>query len=115
MTTAYFVVDHATDPDKVDGLVESYQMVPVQYEQEDGSVVSGVRRVNFVHWPSAPQPFVHEEWSEDLIFSNIYTPADDLGDDDEDEEDLDEEDYEDEDDEASFSEEDEVEQQEAES
>lgn len=86
MSSSYFVVDHVSDEGKTDGLVESYQMVPVQYEQEDGTTVQGFRRLNFVHWPSQPHPFVHEEWSEDLVFSNIYLPdedqADDYGDDD---------------------------------
>jgi hypothetical protein len=100
MATAYFVVDHVSDENKTDGLVESYQMLPVQYEQEDGSVVSGFRRVNFVHWPTLPSPFVHEEWSEDLVFSNIYTPEEDSGGDDD--EDDDEEEYDDEDEETSF-------------
>jgi hypothetical protein len=89
---AYFVVDHVSDQTKVDGLVESYQMIPVKYEQDDGSIVSGLRRLNFVHWPSQPHPFVHEEWSEDLVFSNIYTPEDDNNYDDE-EEDEDDDDY----------------------
>lgn len=96
MATAYFVVNHVSDQNKKDGLVESYQMIPVQYEQEDGTVAAGFRRVNFVHWPELPTPFVHEEWSEDLVFSNIYTPEDDGDYDDEDEED----DYEDEDEET---------------
>jgi hypothetical protein len=100
MAGSYFVVDHVSDENKTDGLVESYQMLPVQYQQEDGTVVSGFRRVNFVHWPNVPTPFVHEEWSEDLTFTNIYSPDDDAVDEDEDE---DEDDYDDEDeDEASF-------------
>jgi hypothetical protein len=98
MSSSYFVVDHVSDETKTDGLIESYQMVPVQYEQEDGTVVSGLRRLNFVHWPSQPHPFVHEEWSEDLVFSNIYLPDEDQTDDED--EDEDEDDYGD--DEASF-------------
>jgi hypothetical protein len=96
MAGSYFVVDHVSDTNKTDGLVESYQMLPVQYQQEDGTVVSGFRRVNFVHWPNIPNPFVHEEWSEDLSFSNIYSPDDDYADD----EDEDEEDYQDDEDEG---------------
>jgi len=99
MSGSYFVVDHASDEAKKDGLVESYQMVPVQYEQEDGSTISGFRRLNFVHWPSLPHPFVHEEWSEDLVFSNIYLPDEDQTDDEDDEDYDDEDEY---DDEASF-------------
>ena len=98
MPTAYFVVDHVSDEQKTDGLVESYQMIAVQYQQEDGTLASGIRRVNFVHWPELPNPFVHEEWSEDLVFSNIYTPEEDGGpndeEDDEEEEDEDEDDLE---------------------
>ena len=99
MANSYFVVDHVSDQTKTDGLVESYQMVPVNYEQEDGSTISGFRRLNFVHWPAQPHPFVHEEWSEDLVFSNIYLPDEDQVDDEDEDEDEDEEDY---DDEASF-------------
>ena len=105
MAGSYFVVDHVSDANKTDGLVESYQMLPVQYQQEDGTVVSGFRRVNFVHWPNIPTPFIHEEWSEDLTFTNIYSPDDDLTDD----EDEDEEEYEEDEDEgASFDGEDET-------
>lgn len=79
--SSYFVVDHVTDGNKRDGLVESYQMVPVQYDNGQGALVTGYKRMNFVHWPAIPSPFVHEEWSEDLVFSNIYTPEDDIADD----------------------------------
>jgi hypothetical protein len=102
MSGTYFVVDHVTDENKTDGLVESYQMLPVQYQQEDGTVVTGYRRVNFVHWPNIPTPFVHEEWSEDLTFTDIYSAADDSLDDDDDDEEGDEE--EDEEYDSSFSE-----------
>jgi len=107
MSGSYFVVNHVTDTEKTDGLVESYQMVPVQYQNEDGSVTTSYKRLNFVHWPELPTPFVHEEWSEDLEFSNIYTPELDAGaTDDEDEE----EEYEEEDEEAEFDGEDEEDQ-----
>jgi hypothetical protein len=88
--SSFFVVDHVSDPQKTDGIVESYTMVPVQYDTEQGPV-QGIRRMNFVHWPEIPVPFVHQEWSEDLQFSNVYVPELDNGDDDDDE------DYEDED------------------
>jgi hypothetical protein len=88
MSGSYFVVDHLTDETKRDGLLESYQMLPVSIQQEDGTVTTGYRRLNFVHWPGIPAPFVHEEWSEDLAFSNIYTPSLDETDEDEDEEDY---------------------------
>lgn len=90
MSGSYFVVNHVSDETKTDGLVESYQMIPVQYQQEDGTLSTGLRRLNFVHWPELPNPFVHEEWSEDLVFTNIYTPELDAAD----EEDEDEEEYE---------------------
>jgi hypothetical protein len=99
MAGSYFVVDHISDSNKTDGLVESYQMLPVQLQQEDGTIVSGFRRVNFVHWPNLPTPFVHEEWSEDLTFTNIYSPDDDASDDEDDEEEYEEDEDEDE---ASF-------------
>lgn len=70
---AYFIVDHATDPNKTDGIVESYQVI--SFQNEDGSITP--TRMNFVHWPKLPIPFVHEEWSANLKFTNIYTPEDD--------------------------------------
>ena len=82
---AYFVVNHATDEDKTDGLVESYQMINVEIEQADGSIAIIPKRLNFVHWPSIPVPFVHEEWSESLVFTNVYVPEEDNTDEDEDE------------------------------
>lgn len=81
---AYFVVNHATDENKTDGLVESYQMVNVEIQQEDGSTAILPKRLNFVHWPSIPVPFVHEEWSESLVFTNVYVPEEDGNDDDDD-------------------------------
>lgn len=90
MAGSYFVVDHVSDENKTDGLVESYQMVPLQYEQEDGTITTILKRMNFVHWPAIPSPFVHEEWSDDLVFSNIYTPELDGGEEDEDEEEVEE-------------------------
>lgn len=98
--SSYFVVDHVSDSNKTDGLVESYQMIPVQYDNGQGGLSTGYKRLNFVHWPTIPNPFVHEEWSEDLIFTNVYTPEldDAYGDDDEDEdEDEEEADFSDED------------------
>jgi len=96
MSGSYFVVSHVSDESKNDGLVESYQMVPVQYQNEDGTLTTVMKRLNFVHWPEHPTPFVHEEWSEDLVFSNIYTPEYDAAGDDEDyEEDGEYEEYED--------------------
>ena len=88
MNGSYFVVDHVSDTNKTDGLLESYQMVPVQYDNGQGGVQTGFKRLNFVHWPNIPSPVVHEEWSEDLVFTNIYSPDDDYGEeyDDEDEE-----------------------------
>ena len=93
MSGSYFVVNHVSDENKNDGLVESYQMV--QTFNEEG-IFAGMRRLNFVHWPELPVPFVHEEWSEDLEFSNIYTPElDDVEDDEEEyEEEEEEEEYE---------------------
>lgn len=96
MSGTYFIVNHVSDADKTDGLVEGYQMLPVQYEGENGETVTGFRRVNFVHWPNIPNPFVHEEWSEDLVFSSIYNALEDTG------EDEDEDEYDDEEDDASF-------------
>ena len=90
--SSYFVVDHVSDQNKTNGLVESYQLVPMQYELEDGTVTTVMKRVNFVHWPELPNPFVHEEYSEDLVFSNIYTPEYDEGDEDDEDEDEEEED-----------------------
>lgn len=92
MSGSYFVVNHVSDETKQDGLVESYQMIPVQYDNGQGGISTGYKRLNFVHWPAIPAPFVHEEWSEDLIFTNIYTPELDDGDDED--EDEDEEGYE---------------------
>jgi hypothetical protein len=101
MSGTYFVVDHVSDGNKTDGLIESYQMIPVQYDNGQGGLSSGYKRLNYVHWPNIPHPFVHEEWNEDLVFSNIYSPADDAGEDeDEDEEDFD--DYSDDEEEANF-------------
>lgn len=100
MAGSYFVVNHVSDELKVDGLVESYQMIPVQYQNEDGSVSTGYKRVNFVHWPQIPTPFVHEEWSEELTFTNIYSPDDDSGEDND--EDYEEYDDEEDDDDVSF-------------
>ena len=74
---AYFVVNHATDENKTDGLVESYQMINVEIQQADGSIAVIPKRLNFVHWPTIPVPFVHEEWSESLAFTNVYVPEDD--------------------------------------
>lgn len=91
MASSYFVVDHVTDPNKKDGLVESYQMIPAQYQMEDGSIINGLRRVNFVYWPSIPTPFLHEEYNEDLVFSTIYTPEIDDAEEDEEEEEAEEE------------------------
>lgn len=73
---SYFVVNHVSDENKTEGLVESYQMVSVQ--DEAGNVF--LKRLNFVHWPTAPHPFVHEEWNENLVFANVYVPEDDNGD-----------------------------------
>jgi hypothetical protein len=70
---SYFVVNHVSDTTKTEGLVESYQMVTLQ--NEDGTLVS--KRINFVHWPAYPNPFVHEEWSESLVFANVYVPEED--------------------------------------
>lgn len=106
MSGTYFVVNHVSDPNKIDGLVESYQMIPVQYDDGNGGIVNGFKRLNFVHWPSVPTPFVHEEWSEELTFTNIYTP---IIDDQDDEDDEEEEDYSD-DEEADFEAEEEEEQ-----
>jgi hypothetical protein len=89
----YFVVNHATDTTKIDGLVESYQMIPIQYDDGSGNISTGFKRLNFVHWPAIPHPFVHEEWSDDLVFSNVYTPL--LDDADDEEEDDEEEEYDD--------------------
>jgi hypothetical protein len=102
MSGSYFVVDHVSDENKKEGLLESYQMIPVQYDNGQGVIQGGFKRLNFVHWPGIPSPVVHEEWSEDLIFTNIYTPSEDFGDEDDDE-DYDDDDYDDE--EADFSEE----------
>jgi len=79
---AYFVVNHVSDENKTDGLVESYQMVT--FQNEDGSLFA--KRVNFVHWPKMPNPFVHEEFSEALVFANVYVPEEDNVDEDEEEE-----------------------------
>ncbi len=86
MSSTYFVVDHVSDALKTDGIVESYTMVPFQYEQ-DGQMITTMKRLNFVHWPELPIPFVHEEWSDSLRFTNIYIPEQDGGEDDEEDED----------------------------
>jgi hypothetical protein len=77
--SAYFVVNHISDENKTEGLVESYQMVPVQVQGDDGEVRQSFKRLNFVHWPQLPVPFVHMEWDDDLKFENIYTPETDNG------------------------------------
>ena len=91
--TSYFIVDHARDVEKTEGIVESYQMVTVEVEDEEGKVITTTKRLNFVHWPNLPQPFVHDEWSEDLVFSNIYTPELDDGIDDDDDDFEDQQEY----------------------
>ena len=88
--SSYFIVDHISNPEKTEGIVESYQMVNVEID-EDGTTTSSSKRINFVHWPNLPAPFVHEEWSDELVFSNIYTPELDVGYDLADDEDEDEE------------------------
>jgi hypothetical protein len=85
---AYFVVNHASDENKTDGLVESYQMINVEVEQADGSIIVIPKRLNFVHWPTIPVPFVHEEWSESLAFTNVYVPEDDNNGEEEDDNEL---------------------------
>lgn len=85
---AYFVVNHATDENKTDGLVESYQMINVEIQQADGSIAVIPKRLNFVHWPTIPVPFVHEEWSESLAFTNVYVPEDDNNGEEEDDNEL---------------------------
>jgi hypothetical protein len=79
---AYFVVNHVSDENKTDGLVESYQMVT--FQNEDGSLF--MKRVNFVHWPKMPNPFVHEEYNEALVFANVYVPEEDNAEEDEEDE-----------------------------
>lgn len=75
-----FVVNHIEDENKTDGLVESYQLVMQPVTNEAGEVVGHMpKRVNFVHWPKIPVPFVHEEFCEDLKFETIYIPEDDAG------------------------------------
>lgn len=80
---AYLVVNHIEDENKQDGFVESYQMVNIEVQNDDGSTSIIPKRLNFVHWPQLPVPFVHEEWSENLVFSNVYVPENDNGSDDE--------------------------------
>ena len=77
--SSYFVVDHISDERKTNGLVESYQMVPVVVEDEQGNPQQILKRLNFVHWPELPVPFVHQEWDDVLKFENIYSPDSDNG------------------------------------
>jgi len=81
MSGTYFVVNHVSDPLKTEGIVESYQMVMLDRGQGPE-----LTRLNFVHWPEIPVPFVHEELSENLAFSNLYVSALDAGQDEEEEE-----------------------------
>lgn len=88
MSANYFIVDHVSDENKKEGVLESYQMIPVQYTDENGNVVNTLRRLNFVYWPDVPSPLFHEEWTEDLIFNDIYSPSMDYGQDDDDDDEL---------------------------
>lgn len=75
---SYMVVSHVTDENKQQGIVESYQMISLPQSNDAGEITHYVpKRLNFVHWPEIPVPFVHEEWSDDLKFENIYTPEND--------------------------------------
>lgn len=74
---AYLVVNHVSDELKQEGFVESYQMVNVEIQNEDGTTAILPKRLNFVHWPQLPIPFLHEEWSENLAFANVYVPEND--------------------------------------
>ena len=83
---AYLVVNHVSDESKQEGFVESYQMVNIEVQNDDGSTSIIPKRMNFVHWPQLPNPFLHEEWSEDLTFVTVYVPENDNNEDDEDSE-----------------------------
>ena len=79
MSTFNPVVNHVSDDTKVGGIVESYQYIPMEFDviDEDTGEATGQKitkfvRVNFVAWPGHPVPFLHEEFSENLYFDNVY-------------------------------------------
>ena len=78
MSTFNPVVNHVTDKTKRGGIIESYQYLPMEFQELDsegnptGGTITKMVRVNFVIWPGHPVPFVHEELSENLAFDNVY-------------------------------------------
>ena len=81
-------VNHVSDETKKGGIVESYQYVPMSVTVIDPTtnqevVQTQMMRINFVIWPGHPVPFVHEEFSADLAFDNVYVGSIDEKDDDE--------------------------------
>lgn len=66
-----WVVDHATDPEKKGGFLDSYTPGIVG-KDDQGNDIPGI--VAFVQWPDLPRPALHAENMDDLIKDDIYVP-----------------------------------------
>ena len=74
MNTLPLIVNHKTDPKKVNGLLVSTYSYLGQYQDEKGETQMTLVNINNVIWPELPTPLHHKETDEDLEFVSVYDP-----------------------------------------